>query len=138
MNDRKSRFGQILPIILFVCIFVICIAVTSMVFIESLDRSYEAEYMNSCVQLARNEAEFIRSCEDINLIPAGILYFDENFNESMKEDATYYLEIDKMEEKTESGTLSTCDISSYTIDGTKYYGLTVVKFNNMEVTYYGG
>lgn len=120
------EMGFMVPLILFVLLFVLCSGVVACVFLRASAISRDTEAYNAAVTLCRNQAECIRAGE----IPAdgSILYYDENLQPTPQASATYYLVVEDQTQKTENGELHSSVVTAYSAEQTQLYRLEVAAY----------
>lgn len=71
MNERKvsGRLLHMVPMILFVLVFVVCCGTLAGLFLRSADVSARAGQRNAAVQFCRNQAERFRAGEEMPMSP---------------------------------------------------------------------
>lgn len=125
-TQNAQRMGFMVPLILFVLLFVLCSGVIACVFLRASAISRDTEAHNAAVTLCRNQAECIRAGE----IPAdgSVLYYDENLQPADQPSAAYYLVIEDQTQETENGVLHSGVVTAYSAEQTRLYSLDVAAY----------
>lgn len=120
MTERNhARMGHLIPVLLFVLVFVLCCAVLTGVFLRASAMGQQTQAYNDAVQLCRNRAELYRAGDpgaengwyDLNLLPAA------------EDAAVYRLELTEQACTEAAGVLKTAAIRVYDRQGRMLYEL---------------
>ena len=113
-TQNAQRMGFMVPLILFVLLFVLCSGVIACVFLRASAISRDTEAYNAAVTLCRNQAECIRAGE----IPAdgSVLYYDEALQPASQATAAYYLVIEDQAQETGNGVLHSGVVTAYSAE----------------------
>lgn len=116
---RNARLGHLIPVLLFVLLFVLCCAVLTGVFLRAAALRQQTAYYNAAVQLCRNQAERYRA----GAAGAGSAWYGEDFLPAEEADAAYRLELTEQRRTEAAGQLRTGTIRAYDREGQLLYEL---------------
>lgn len=130
MNDAGTsgnarRMGMMIPLVLFVLGFVLCCGVLAGVFLRAAAINARAGDSTAGVQLCRNTAELCRSGQGDDL---SVRYYDENYGQTEKTEASYYVTVTCREEPAGAGTLRLHTIMAYSMEAEPLYSIEVAVY----------
>lgn len=126
MDDRNNhRLGDLVPLVLFVLLFVVCCGVMACVFLRAASVNESAGAYDAGVQLCRNQAELCRAAG----IPEGtaVYYYDEDFRE-VADGGAYYVTVTGKTEKTAAGQLQEGTVTAFTSEDRLLYTVDVAVY----------
>lgn len=127
MNEKRNNFGRmsfILPMMLFLLLFVVCCGVLAGVFLQASARSSQAGAYNDSIQLCRNHAEIARASG----VEPGVYYYDRNLQPTAEDGAVYRVTVEAENKETGAGVLQSGTISAGISREEPLYSLNVVVY----------
>lgn len=134
MNERRSgRLGHLIPVLLFVLLFVLCCGVLTGVFLRAAALRQQTRAYGDAVQLCRNQAEQYRA----GRAAPGSCWYDEDFVPTSDDRASYRVEITQRIQQEACGQLCTGTICAYDRSGQPLYELEASVFLSGEEAAHG-
>lgn len=129
MRDEKvvgnaRRMGMMIPLMVFVLIFVVCCGVLAGVFLRAAAINARAGDYAAGVQLCRNTAELCRG----GAVPESVVYYDRAYNPVDKENASFYVTVTQQQTQTAAGVMHTYTVSAYSMDAASLYSLQAAAY----------
>ena len=137
MNDKgftgnARRMGMMIPLVLFVLVFVVCCGVLAGVFLRAADINARAGDCTAGVQLCRNTAELCRAGQAAGLSQC---FYDAHYQPTAEGAASYRVTVNFRDEAAAAGILRSYTITAYGTGQEPLYSLEVTVYLPEEVAY---